>query len=84
MVGVESKSEYIGDEAQKMRGVLNLKYPIESGIVTSWDQMEKVWEYCFTNELRVDPSEHKVMLTEAPMNPKANREKMTSLMFETF
>merc|ERR1712195_128440 len=24
MLGVESKSEYIGDEAQKMRGVLNL------------------------------------------------------------
>ena len=84
MVGVESKSEYIGDEAQKMRGVLKLSYPIESGIVTSWDQMEKVWEYCFTNELRVDPSEHKVMLTEAPRNPKANREKMTQLMFETF
>ena len=84
MVGVESKSEYIGDEAQKMRGVLKLSYPIESGIVTSWDQMEKVWEYCFTNELRVDPSEHKVLLTEAPMNPKANREKMTQLMFETF
>ena len=84
MVGVESKSEYIGDEAQKMRGVLNLKYPIESGIVTSWEQMEKVWEYCFTNELRVDPSEHKVLLTEAPLNPKANREKMTQLMFETF
>ena len=84
MVGVESKSEYIGDEAQKMRGVLKLSYPIESGIVTSWDQMEKVWEYCFTNELRVDPSEHKVLLTEAPRNPKANREKMTQLMFETF
>jgi actin len=84
MVGVESKSEYIGDEAQKMRGVLNLKYPIESGIVTEWGQMEKVWDYCFSNELRVDPSEHKVMLTEAPGNPKANREKMTSLMFETF
>ena len=84
MVGVESKSEYIGDEAQKMRGVLNLKYPIESGIVTEWEQMEKIWAYCFNNELRVDPSEHKVMLTEAPGNPKANREKMTSLMFETF
>merc|ERR1719409_2692770 len=84
MVGVESKDEYIGDEAQKMRGVLNIKYPIESGIVTEWGQMEKVWDYCFSNELRVDPSEHKVMLTEAPGNPKANREKMTSLMFETF
>jgi len=60
-----------------MRGVLKLTYPIESGIVTSWDLMEKVWEYCFSNELRVDPSEHKVMLTEAPLNPKVNREKMT-------
>merc|ERR1712083_854535 len=67
-----------------MRGVLNLSYPIESGIVTSWEDMEKVWEYCFSNELRVDPSEHKVLLTEAPRNPKANREKMTQLMFETF
>jgi actin len=67
-----------------MRGVLNLSYPIKSGIVQDWENMEKVWEYCFSNELRVDPSEHKVLLTEAPMNPKANREKMTSLMFETF
>ena len=84
MTGVESKSEYIGDEAQKMRGVLNLKYPIASGIVQSWDEMEKVWEYCFNNELRIDPSEHNVLLTEAPGNPKANREKMTQLMFDTF
>jgi actin-related protein len=84
MTGVESKSEYIGDEAQKMRGVLNLKYPIASGIVTSWDEMEKVWEYCFNNELRIDPSEHNILLTEAPGNPKANREKMTQLMFDTF
>jgi len=84
MIGVETKSEYIGDEAQKMRGVLNLNYPIESGIVTNWDDMEKVWSYCFNNELRIEPSEHKVLLTEAPMNPKVNREKMTSLMFETF
>jgi len=83
MGGVETKSEYIGDEAQKMRGVLNLKYPIDSGIIASWEDMEKVWEYCFTNELRVDPSEHKVLLTEAPSNPKANREKMTTIMFET-
>ena len=83
MVGTENKTEYIGDEAQKMRGVLNLKYPIESGIVTDWDSMEKVWAYSFTNELRVDPSEHKVLLTEAPNNPKANREKMTQIMFET-
>jgi actin, other eukaryote len=67
-----------------MRGVLKLTYPIESGIVTSWDLMQKVWDYCFNTELRVDSSEVKVMLTEAPMNPKVNREKMTQIMFETF
>lgn len=57
-----------------MRGVLNLTSPIQSGIVVNWDDMEKVWEYCFTNELRVDPSEKKVMLTESPLNPKRNSE----------
>jgi len=83
-IGMDSKAEFIGDEAQKMRGVLKLSYPIESGIVKEWELMSKVWEHCFTNELRVDPSEHKVLLTEAPGNPKVNREKMTELMFDTY
>ena len=84
MVGAGAKDEYVGDAAMARRGVLKIKYPLEHGIVTNWDDMEKIWNHAFSSELRVDPSEHPVLLTEAPLNPKANRERMTQIMFESF
>lgn len=84
MVGSGTKDEYVGDAAMARRGVLIIKYPLEHGIVTNWDDMEKIWHHAFFSELRVDPQEHPVLLTEAPLNPKANRERMTQILFESF
>jgi actin, other eukaryote len=84
MVGLDQKECFIGEDAQARRGVLNLNYPIEHGIVTNWDDMEKIWHHCFYNELRVHPEEHPCLMTEAPLNPKSNREKMIQIMFEVF
>merc|ERR1712182_40317 len=90
LVGTD-KDYYIGEEAQQKRGILILKYPLEHGIVQNWEDMEKVWRHTFDNELRMvvgDENEGDedctgVLLTEAPMNPKENRERMTQIMFET-
>jgi actin-related protein len=64
---------FVGQDAQNQRDVLSIAYPIERGIVQNWEDMESIWDYIFKTELKVDPQKHPIMLTEAPINPVANR-----------
>ena len=79
-----SREWYIGTEAIELKGIMHLQYPISHGVIDDWGAMERIWNYTFYTDLRVDPSEFPVLLTEAPLNPRLNREKMTEIMFETF
>ena len=79
-----TREYYIGEEALNLRGVLRLVYPVEHGMILDWQAMEKIWHFTFYNDLRVNPSEHPILLTEPPLNPRKNREKMAEIMFETF
>jgi actin-related protein len=79
-----TREYYIGEEALNLRGVLRLVYPVEHGMILDWQAMEKIWHFTFYNDLRVNPAEHPVLLTEPPLNPRKNREKMAEIMFETF
>ena len=81
------KDLMIGAEASENRSLLDISYPMENGIIRNWDDMTKLWEYTFTDQLGVKDSEFsdaKILLTEPPFNPKVNREKMCEIMFEKF
>jgi len=81
---VEIKDIMVGDEAAKLRSMLQITYPMDNGIVRNWDDAKHVWNYTFFERLKINPKECKIMLTEPPMNPMQNREKMVTVMFEEY
>lgn len=85
MAGALEGDIFIGPKAEEHRGLLSIKYPMEHGIVTDWNDMEKIWSYIYSkDQLNTFSEEHPVLLTEAPLNPRPNREKAAEIMFETF
>ncbi|XP_072168294.1 actin-1-like [Diadema setosum] len=84
MTGTVLQSTFVGSAAQEKRGILALRYPIEHGVIIHWDDMEKIWSHMYYNDLRAVPEDHPLLMTEAPLNPKANREIMLSTLFEKF
>ena len=78
---------YIGEQAiNKAKESKNhkLTYPMQNGIIESWDLMEKFWHQSIYDYLKCDPQEHYFVLTEPPMNPPENRESIAEIFFETF
>lgn len=81
---VELKPIMVGDEAAALRRALEISYPLENGVIRNWEDMETVWKYLFHDKMQVDCKDKKILLTEAPLNPKANRIRMLESCFETF
>ncbi|CAG0895464.1 unnamed protein product [Darwinula stevensoni] len=85
MAGALEGDVFVGPKAEEHRGLLSIRYPMEHGIVTDWNDMEKIWAYVYSkDQLNIFPDEHPVLLTEAPLNPRRNRERAAEIFFEGF
>ena len=83
-VNMEHKNTFVGDKAQTKRGMLSLMCLVEHKIIINWDDMEKNLHNTFFDGLRVAPEGHLVLMSEAPINPEPNCERITQIMFKTF
>lgn len=75
----------IADEVTPVRSILDLKYPIREGIIKDKEELELLWNYAIVNKLKVKEDnlkDHNCMITEAPLNPFANKEIMTEIILE--
>ncbi|CAD8043589.1 unnamed protein product [Paramecium primaurelia] len=74
----------IGSQIEENQNNNQPCYPIQNGYIIDWEAMEQIWRYIFEVQLKISPSNHPILLTEAPRNSKMNQERMTEIMFENF
>jgi len=81
---IELKDVMVGDECAKYRAMLETSYPVENGIVKDWAGMKHLYDYTFFERMKIEPKNHKILLTEPPLNPRENQAKMLGAMFEMY
>jgi actin-related protein len=76
---------FIGEDPSVPKLRSHWKHPVERGVVRDWDEMEKILEYSFDFELKADPEDHPVIMTDgSPLSDRLQRERAVQIMFETF
>ncbi|XP_039763867.1 actin-2-like [Pararge aegeria] len=75
---------YFGHEAMLKRGISKLSWPINNGMVTNWDEMEKLLHHIFYRELHVAPEESQILVAMHPLIGKSDKERIAEILFESF
>jgi actin-related protein len=50
MAGALEGDLFVGPKAEEHRGLLSIRYPMEHGIVTDWNDMERIWQYIYSKD----------------------------------
>ena len=79
-----STDVFVGANVFSQSVTLTLKCPIEDRVIKNFDDMSRIWRSIFVDELRIQPEEHPVLMTESPQKDKSAREKALQIMMETY
>uniref|UniRef100_A0A8B9PDH4 Actin like 7A n=1 Tax=Apteryx owenii TaxID=8824 RepID=A0A8B9PDH4_APTOW len=82
--GDKQKETFVGRDLQNTSVPLELINPLRHGIVVDWNCVQDTWEYIFHTEMKIQPEDHAVLVSDPPLSPTANREKYAEMMFEGF
>lgn len=84
MVDVNARNIYVGNDAQRMRGVLKVKHPIERGAILDWNDYYEILNYIFYSLLRIENlSNYPVFYTEYPFISREVKEYIARVLYET-
>jgi len=76
--------KYYGHDAMKYRGLCQLSYPMQHGVVENWNDMTQLWQHAYRDVLNAKTEEHPVLLTEPALNPIKNRVRTAQIFFDQF
>lgn len=63
---------------------MEIQQYMKDGMVDNWDLFEKVLDYTYAKIIQSESEYHPVLFSEAAWNVRANRERLTELMFEKY
>ncbi|XP_057605578.1 actin-like protein 6B isoform X3 [Hippopotamus amphibius kiboko] len=58
--------------------------PLKNGMIEDWECFRAILDHTYSKHVKSEPNLHPVLMSEAPWNTRAKREKLTELMFEQY
>uniref|UniRef100_A0A8C3KL40 Actin like 6B n=1 Tax=Calidris pygmaea TaxID=425635 RepID=A0A8C3KL40_9CHAR len=58
--------------------------PLKNGMIEDWECFQAILDHTYGKHVKSEPGLHPVLMSEAPWNTRAKREKLTELMFEHY
>ncbi|XP_053145016.1 actin-like protein 9 [Hemicordylus capensis] len=73
---------YVGERA-RTEPDLDVILPVRHGIIVDWEAAEVLWRHLFYHDLQVAPEDHALLMSDPPLCPTTNREKLVEVVFES-